>query len=80
MVTKIIKWGNSLGLRIPKAFAKQVGVEEGSAVDISLDGDRIVIRPATSVRYRASDLVSEIREDNIHEEIATGDAVGREVW
>jgi len=80
MVTKILKWGNSLGLRIPKSFAKEAGVEEGSAVDISLDGDRIVIRPASTVRYRADDLASEIREDNIHEEIETGDSVGREVW
>ena len=80
MVIRILKWGNSLGLRIPKSFAKEAGVDEGSAVDISLDGDRIVIRPARSVRYRISDLASEIREDNIHEEIETGDAEGREVW
>jgi len=80
MVTKILKWGNSLGLRIPKSFAKEAGVEEGSAVDISLDGDRIVIRPAKPHRYQISILVSEIREDNIHEEISTGDVVGREVW
>lgn len=80
MVTRILKWGNSLGLRIPKSFAKEAGVEEGSAVDISLDGDRIVIRPASKLRYRVDDLVSEIREDNIHEEIVTGDSAGREVW
>ena len=80
MVTRILKWGTSLGVRIPKSFAIEAGVEEGSAVEISLDGDRIVIRLANSVRYRISDLVSEIREDNIHEEIPTGDSVGREVW
>ncbi len=80
MVTKILKWGNSLGLRIPKAFAKEAGIEDGSAVDISLDGDRIVIRPATPVQYQLTDLVSLVREDNIHEEISTGDTTGREVW
>jgi len=80
VVIKILKWGNSLGLRIPKAFAKEAGVDEGSDVDISLDGDQIVIRRASTLRYRAEDLVSEIREDNIHEEIETGDAVGREGW
>jgi antitoxin MazE len=80
VVTKILKWGNSLGLRIPKSFAKEAGVKEGSAVDISLDGDRIVIRPTKPLRYQISKLVSEIREDNIHEEISTGDVVGREVW
>ena len=80
MVTKILKWGNSLGLRIPKSFAKEAGVEEGTDVDISLDGGRIVIRPAKPVRYQIANLVTEIREDNLHEEITTGDVVGREVW
>ena len=80
MVTKIQKWGNSLGLRIPKSFAKEAGVEEGSAVDISIDGERLVIQPVHSPAYKLRDLVSEIREDNIHEEIPAGDRVGREVW
>ena len=80
MVTKIQKWGNSLGLRIPKSFAKEAGVEEGSAVDISLEGDRLVICPLRKDKYHLSDLLSQVREDNLHKEISTGDAVGREVW
>ena len=80
MVTKIKKWGNSLGLRIPKSFAKEAGVEDGSDVDISLEEDRIVIRPLQRERYRISDLLSQVRNDNLHEEISTRDAVGREAW
>jgi len=80
MVTKIQKWGNSLGLRIPKSFAKDAGVEEGSPVDISIDGDKLVIQPVRPSKYELKDLVSQIREDNIHDEIPTGDPVGREVW
>lgn len=80
MVTRILKWGNSLGLRIPKSFAKQAGVEEGSTVDIVLEGDHLVIRAVKSNEYHLSDLLSQVREDNLHDEISTGDAVGREVW
>jgi antitoxin MazE len=80
MVTKIQKWGNSLGLRIPKSFAVDAGVEEGSEVDISIEGDRLVIRAVRPARYELKELVSLIREDNIHEEIPTGRRVGREVW
>jgi len=80
MVTKIQKWGNSLGLRIPKTFAKEAGVEEGSAVDIFLEEDRLVIRPLRTSKYQLSDLLSKVREDNLHEEISTGDAVGSEAW
>ena len=80
MVTKIQKWGNSLGLRIPKSFAKEAGVENGSAVDIAIEEDRIVIRPLRSEVFQLSDLLSQVREDNLHEEISTGDAVGKEAW
>jgi len=80
MVTKIQRWGNSLGLRIPKSFAVDAGVEEGSEVDISIEGDRLVIRAVRPARYELKELVSLIREDNIHEEIPTGRRVGREVW
>ena len=80
METKIQKWGNSLGLRIPKSFAKEAGVDEGSAVDLFLEGDRLVIRPMRNDKFRLTDLLSRIREDNLHEEISTGDAVGREAW
>ena len=38
MIMKIHKWGNSLGLRIPRFLAKQAGIEEGTDIDISLEG------------------------------------------
>ena len=34
MKTRIQKWGNSLALRIPQAFAKNFNVTKGSAVDM----------------------------------------------
>ena len=80
MVTKIQKWGNSLGLRIPKSFAKEVGVKECSAVDIFLEGDRLVIRSLRNEKYQLSDLLSQVRKDNLHKEISTGEAAGREAW
>jgi antitoxin MazE len=80
MVTKIKKWGNSLGLRIPKSVAKEAGVEDGSDVDISLEEDRIVIRTLNRTKYKLSDLLSRVRDENLHEEVSTGDAVGREAW
>ena len=80
MVTKVQKWGNSLGLRIPKAYAEEAGVAEGSQVDVSIEGDRLVIQPLRTRRYVLRDLLSLVREDNLHEEIPTGERRGREVW
>ena len=80
MVTKIQKWGNSLGLRIPKLVAKETAIEEGSEVDLYVEGDRIVIRPVRPPRYSLDDLLSRVTEANRHDEIFTGDAVGKETW
>ena len=80
MVIRIQKWGNSLGLRIPSSFAKDAGIGEGCAVDISLDGKRLVIQAVGPSRYKLDDLISGIRKDNLHDEIPTGDRVGREAW
>ena len=36
MATKIQKWGNSLGVRIPKALAEQLGLTAGTRVEVSM--------------------------------------------
>lgn len=80
MQTKIQKWGNSLGLRIPRSFAKEAGVEAGSEVDLSLRNGDLVVKPARRKRYRLKDLVRKITPRNLHDEVDTGRPVGREVW
>jgi antitoxin MazE len=75
--TKIQKWGNSLALRIPKAFADQVGLAHDSVVQISLEGDRIIIEPAA--RPRLEDLLGAITTDNLHSETDWGAAAGQEI-
>ncbi len=80
MLTKIQKWGNSLGLRIPKSFASQASVQAGSTVDIAIEDGGFVIRPIRRPRYSLQDLLRGINARNRHEEISTGEPVGREAW
>ena len=80
MVTKVLKWGNSLGVRIPRAFAAEAEVEVGSSVDMSVHKGRLVIRPVRRRRFVLQDLVKRISSRNLHGEVRTGAAVGREVW
>ena len=80
MQTKIQRWGNSLALRIPRAFAEETGVEAGAEVDLSVrDGD-LVVKPARRVKYRLGELVRKVTDKNRHGEVDTGGPVGREVW
>jgi antitoxin MazE len=78
--TKIQRWGNSLGLRIPRSFAEEAGVEAGSQVDLSVrDGD-LIVRATRRRKYRLSELLEKVTAKNLHGEVDTGGSMGREVW
>ena len=79
MLTTIQRWGNSLAVRIPKPFALQADLEENSEVDISVEGDRIVVSPATR-EWKLEDLLAGITRRNSHKEITWGDKAGGEAW
>ncbi len=79
MLTKLQKWGNSLAVRIPRGFAEQLMIQQGSEVDLSLDGDRLVIKPRRR-ELSLSELLAQVTDENIHAEVATGEPTGREVW
>jgi len=80
MRTRVQKWGNSLALRIPKPFATEIGLERDSPVEVSLADGRLVIAPVVEPVLTLEYLLTRVNEDNLHGEIETGPAVGREVW
>jgi len=77
---KVQRWGNSLAVRIPKAFASQARLSVDGAVDISLDGNKLIIKAAPRRSPVLADLLARITPENIHEEIDFGPAVGKETW
>ena len=80
MRTKIVRWGNSLGLRIPKSFAEEMGVSDETPVDLSLEEGRLVIRAAKPKILVLDDLLADVKKSNLHGETDTGGPVGGEVW
>jgi antitoxin MazE len=48
MKTRLVKIGNSRGIRLPKALIEQIGLEDN--VELEVEGDRIVIRGAADPR------------------------------
>jgi antitoxin MazE len=79
MRTKISRWGNSLGLRIPKQMAQDAGLDEGADVDLKLAGHKLVLAPARR-EYSLKDLASRITPRNRHRETEWGRPVGHEIW
>jgi len=80
MRTRVQKWGNSLALRIPKSFATEIGLQRNSTVELSLVEGRLVIMPVVESTLTLEHLLAQVTEGNLHGEIETGPAVGREAW
>ena len=80
MRVRVQKWGNSLALRIPKPFAEDAGVSEGTVVDVSVADGRLTASPIAPRSVRLNDLLRRVTKRNLHGETATGRAVGREAW
>lgn len=63
MPQTILKWGNSLAFRIPAAIAKQMQIDEGAAVELHIDGKRLVIEKAAKVpQFTHRDLLKSLRK------------------
>ena len=75
---KVQAWGNSLGLRIPKAYAAELGVGSGSEMEVKVEAGALLARPAEAIHLEA--LLAEITAENQHSTTDWGEASGAEVW
>ena len=78
MRVSIRKWGNSLAVHIPRSFAQDIQLTEGSQVDVRLVDGNLVLVPRTNLSL--ADLLSGVTKENLHAEVDAGAPVGREVW
>jgi antitoxin MazE len=79
MHTQIGRWGNSLAVRIPGTYAKDLDLKEGMDLEVSLVDGAILLRPRPK-QYSLDELVSAITPENTHGETNWGEALGREDW
>lgn len=79
MTTTIQKWGNSLGLRIPKNIADSMGLQAGGDVSLSLK-DGVIIVEATSKLLDLKKVMKNYKPREYHAEFDWGTPVGKEVW
>jgi antitoxin MazE len=80
MRARIQKWGNSLALRIPKAFASEIHLVNESEVDLSLRDGKLVVVPLAKPEPTLEELLKGVTKDNLHGEFDTGPRQGKEVW
>jgi len=83
MVIKAKKWGNSLAIRIPNSYAKEVNIKEDIPLDLTIENDRLIIVPQKNKKkkkkYSLEELLAKVTPENLHGEIDFGPPVGKEI-
>ena len=83
MKVEFLKWGNSLALRVPKAFAEEIGAVEGKRGEMTAENGTLIVKvakPKRRRRFNLENLINGITEENRHPEFDWGAPVGGEVW
>ena len=87
MQTTIVKWGNSQGIRIPKAFLQNIQLAVNDPVDVSLENEKIIITKSTEKKHKTTRerLIEFYGEDfeqikDQQEIIDWGGPAGKEIW
>jgi antitoxin MazE len=83
MRVQISKWGNSTGLRLPKAVVEELGLKPGQEMELTVKGGEARLRPVNKLPfYRIEDLVAEMKRLGPQNEpglVDWGQPVGAEI-
>lgn len=78
------KWGNSCGIRIPKALLNELNIEIGDKLEITKSENSININKIEHRHLTIEDMFQEFykthEEVPQEKEIDWGEPVGREIW
>ncbi len=81
MISRILKWGNSLAIRIPKILADEINVVEGASVELKMNNRTLIIEPVPEPQdWSVGQLLAGVTDENRHEEWDEGGPQGRETW
>ena len=87
MQTTVVKWGNSHGIRLPKAFLNNINIVENDPVEIKLEDEKIVIKKIQTkghktLKQRLFEFYGKKYEHIVEpqKEYDWGKPVGKEAW
>ncbi len=78
MTVRVQKWGNSLGVRIPKALARQSDIREGAELEVLCIDEQVILRPVKVPSLKQ--LLARAKRQNRPDLVDWGKPVAREVW
>lgn len=77
---KIVKWGNSMAVRLPKVVLRDIGLDEGDILEFGTKNGAIVAKPVKKKKPQLRDLLARVTPENTHDEVDWGKPRGKEVW
>ena len=80
MKVMVKKWGNSASIRIPANLMRAANLTIDQEVDVREEDGRLIVAPIRQPAYDLESMIAEITDENLHAEVATGPAVGNEIW
>lgn len=75
---QIGRWGNSLGIRLPKHVLEALHLKAKDKVKYSIEDGRLIIEPTSPSKYMLEELLAQVKDSG--EEIDWGTPRGEEVW
>lgn len=79
MKSQMVKWGNSLAIRIPKTAIEEACLKEGDYLEIEVAEGQLALRKLPKTRrVTLAELVDQITPDNRYAEVSSGSEVGKE--
>ena len=80
METKVQKWGNSSGIRIPSSILKSLNISTNDYVTISEEDKKIIITKSKKRQVSLKTLFENYKGENLSKEFEWDDPVGEEIW
>jgi len=74
----MLKWGNSLAVRIPKTIAEEAKLREGDSLELEVPAEGTLRLNRVGKVPSLAKLVSQITPENRYAEVSTGREVGKE--
>jgi len=68
MEVKLKKWGNSFGIRFNQNIIKELSLKENQSLEIKIIDNKMILLPKKNL----NDLISQINENNLHNEVDFG--------
>lgn len=80
MQTRLQKWGNSDGIRIPSSILKSLNIKTNDILNIEQEEEKIVISIPKKKKISLEERFKNYNGDNLAKDFSWDDPMGREIW